>query len=229
VAIIASGGEIRARLRSRRFWLRLLAGVALGHLNAALAVAGTMDLLFVASYVLAAVRSAHWVISTEALKTHLFTIVALAEPLFVVAVVGLAPLTLLTSPVALLMALGLRTRRSDTMLLGALAGLFIGWPTALAVYGSEMWNPIIVSAAACAGAAMALGLWQRCIRHALAPSDLHQGHPVRWWTARTPLEIVSGLFALLAVLAVLSVQSTGSTGSHRSPLTIWLRLLPGDR
>ena len=226
VAIFASRADIRARLRSRRFWLRLLAGLGLGYLDAAVVVAVTIDLLSVASNILTTFRSAEWAFSSEVLAGRISALVFLAGPQVVTAALGLAPPALIASPVAAAMAVVLKTERSATMLIGALAGLFVGWPSALLFFGWEMWDPITVTAAACAGAVFALALWQRCIRHELPPSILSQGRPMRRWK---PSQKVLGLLALLVIVAALSVQSIGPAGPHRRALTIWSRLVPGDR
>jgi hypothetical protein len=225
VAIFASRADVRARLRRRRFWLRLLAGWGLGYLDAVVVVAITMDLLSVASDVLTTLRGADWVVSSEALTGRIGTIVILVEPLVVLAALGLALPALMTSPMAAVMAVALETERAETMLIGALAGLFVGWPSALLLLGWEMWDPITVTAAACAGAMFALALWQKCIRHELPPSVLSQARPVRRWK---PYQKVLGISGLVVIVAALSVQSIGPGGPHRRPLNIWSRLVPGD-
>jgi hypothetical protein len=148
MTIFASGQEISRRLRCGRFWLGIPFAVIFGHFLGAVssAAALTLTVPFIAPS-----------------PTQDATLLHLSMMLFVGTAVLMQPITLLTLPLTVILAAVLTTGRVATMLLGAITGLLVGWPLAIAFY-PQLPVLVLAIAAAVAGAMFSLSVWEWCIK-----------------------------------------------------------------
>jgi len=148
MTIFASGQEISRRLRCGRFWLGIPFAVIFGHVLGAIssAAALTVTVPFIAPSL-----------------TQDATLLHLSVMLFVGTVVLMQPITLLTLPLTAILAAVLTTGRVATVLLGAITGLIVGWPLAIALY-PQLPGSLLAMAAVVAGAVFSLSVWEWCIK-----------------------------------------------------------------
>lgn len=200
---VVSKDEFRARIREIRFWFRLLATIGLGHIYGALGFAVVISVLgavvgiFVGPYP----GSVLW-----GAAAAVFSLFHLTSIVFMFMLVSMALPTVLMSPLVVASALVLRTNRRETMIYGALVGLFIGWPVALMIYENAAADTGTLLGCAGAGAMFALALWQLCLRPYVPPGRQSlSGATGRWWASQSAVAKFITIFLLVALLGISSI------------------------
>ena len=181
-------------LKGKSFWFRFTISFGVGHVAGAFGYAFTLlviVLLMPKTPASSEIAFEYWQIPLLLMmyvSTLMFFSLALA--------IMMLNVTMFVAPVAAFAAVRLNAGRPRTTLYGALVGLFMGWPLARGLYGSELVEISTVPCALAAGAMFAQPIWAWCIRPRLTPSPAAASKPV---PPAASVVVVTALVALLVI------------------------------